>query len=236
MDIFQDEEGVETSQIEATEPQETEGPVRNEKGQFAPKGENEGSSPEPVTEEPQFEHAAVIGERKRRQDAEARIAALEQQIQQAQQEPPAPPPSIWEDEQGALQHHGDTIAARATFNARLDMSEMLASQAHQDFDEMKAKFVEMMGLNPALQQQALAAKHPWEKAYQIARNAAKMEALGAVDVADMEAKLREQIVAELTASRPAQTALPHSLADAPAGRGSVQPGQQPFTLEDIIGR
>lgn len=235
-DIFSDEEQqIETPEV-AIEPEaQTEGPVRDEQGRFAPKGEEQSASPAPVEEAP-FDHAAVIGERKRRQEAEAKLAALEAQLQ-ANQEPAAPPPSIWEDEQAARQYDQQQTVSQATFNARLDMSEMLASQNHDDFDDKKAKFVEMMSQNPALQRQALEAKHPWEKAYQIAANAMRMEALGAVDVTDIEAKLRAEIEAEYAArQQPAAPALPNSLAGAPSGRGTTLPGSTAFSLEDIIGR
>lgn len=242
MDIFSDEEAVTAQPEVIAEPEAApqpepadDGRPRDDKGRFAPKGEEQGASPAPV-EKPEFDHAAVIGERKRRQEAESRLAALEAELQQLRN-PPAPPPSIWEDEQGALQSVQQQAVSAASLNARLDTSEMLASQAHQDFDDKKAKFLEMASVNPALAQQALADRHPWEKAYQIAANAMKMEALGAVDLSDMEAKLREQIKAELAAQQAPAPALPNSLANAPAGLGGpAATGPQPFTLEDIIGR
>lgn len=221
------------------------GPVRDDKGRFAPKQTGVEPEPETVTEAvtpaadklPPETFKGLQDERRKRQEAEQRIAALEQQLQSLQTpaEPPAPPPSIWEDEQGFGQHLVGQATSQASFNAKLDMSEMLASQAHEDFDEMKARFIEMMDANPSLQQQALSARHPWEKAYQIAKNAAKMEALGAVDVTDLEAKLREQIKAELEAQQPAAPAvLPVSLADNQSSRG-VAAGWQPTPFEELFG-
>ena len=220
---------------------ETEGkaPVRDEQGRFAPKGvePQETAEPvpptEPVDKLPPEEFAGLKDERRKRQEAEQRAAALEQQLQSLQQ-PPAPPPSIWEDEQGAFQHHADSIAAQASLNARLDMSEMLASQNHDDFDDMKAKFIEMMGMNPALQKQALEAKHPWEKAYQIAKNAATAAELGATNVAELEAKIEARIRGELAQAAPAQ-AIPTTLADAQSGRTGHATAPAPMTLKDILG-
>lgn len=241
MDIFADEE----EQIEtpiAEEQPEAETPQadipRDDKGRFAPKGETEGSSPEPVAEEPAFDHAAVIGERKRRQEAEARAKALEEQLQAYQNppEPPAPPPSVWEDEQAFAGTLVSTAVQQATLNARLDMSEMMVRQSNPDFDEMKARFLKMAEVNPVIAQQCLADAHPWNKAYQIAKNAATMEELAATNVSELEAKLRAKIEAELAAQKPPAPALPNSLADAPAGMGTTATGAQPFTLEDIIGR
>jgi hypothetical protein len=184
---------------------------RDEHGRFAPKGENEppatgqaaepGASPAPK-DEPPLEHPALIGERRRRQEAERQLQELQQQLAAAQQ-PPQPAPSIWEDEEGALRHFGsqvvDVATQQATFNARLDMSEMLVRQQNSDFEEIKGRFLEMMRENPVLQQQALSDAHPWNFAYQYVKKADRVKELGAVDVADLEAKLREKIKAELQA-------------------------------------
>jgi hypothetical protein len=62
----------------------------------------------------------------------------------------------------------------------------------------------MMQENPVLQQQALSDPHPWQKAYQIAKNARAMQELGATDIQTLEAKLREQIMAEMQATPPVE--------------------------------
>jgi hypothetical protein len=58
---------------------------------------------------------------------------LRAQLQTQLQNPPAPPPSIWDDEQGFGQHIADQATQQAvqqaTFNARLDMSEMMVRMA-----------------------------------------------------------------------------------------------------------
>lgn len=221
-DFLDEMAGAPAPVIDAPEPEA--GPVRDDQGRFAPKETGVEPQPEPVAGEvsptpdklPKEEYEAVKGERKRRQEAEARLAALEQQLQQLQP-PPAAPPTIWEDETAALQHNRQQAVQEASFHARLDTSEMLAAQAFDDFEEMRAKFLEMMAISPALQQQALAARHPWGEAYKIAKNAARAEALGATDVGEIEARLRAQIEAEYAAKAPQTTALPRSLADAPSG-------------------
>lgn len=158
--------------------------------------------------------AGIAAERKKRQEIEAQLEQLRREMEARTQEPAAPPPSIWEDENGALSHvRNDAVSAavqQATFNARLDMSEMMARQAHPDFEDMKAEFVKMMQENPALQQQALSDPHPWQKAYQIAKNARTMNELGATDIETLTAKLREQILAEQQA-QPAAPRIPPSL-------------------------
>lgn len=234
----------EPEQTEETQAQKAER-ERDDKGRFAPKGE-EGESPAPVEEEaePAFDHKAVLGERKRRQDAEARLQQLERQLQEMQQpKEQEPAPSLWEDEGKWQEHFGgqvvNTAVQQATMNAKLDMSEMMARQAHEDFDAMKEQFVQMMQENPVLQQQALADPHPWNKAYQIAKNHAKMQELGATDLSDLEAKIEARLREKLAAEQPQQAPqanLPRSLADSQSARGSgQQPSNDDFTLESILG-
>lgn len=187
------------------QPEPEAAPVqRDDKGRFAPKGETEGASPAPAQQEP-FDPAPVIAERRRRQEAEQRAQALEQELQ-ALRNPPAPPPSIWEDEQGWQQHFGNQVASaaaeQASLNATLNMSEMLTRQSNADFDEMKEQFLKLAEENPVLRQQALADPHPWNKAYQIAKNHKAMQDLGATDVESLKEKIREQLVAEMATQQP----------------------------------
>ena len=199
-------------EAEAAEPvQEATDRPRDEHGRFLPKGEEapataqpaeQSASPAPKDKPPlaDEDHPALIGERRRRQEAERQAEELRQQIASLQQ-PPQPPPSIWENEEGWQQHFGsqvvDAATQQASFNARLDTSEMLVRQQNPDFEEVKSRFLEMMRETPALQQKALAEPHPWDFAYKYVKNADRMNELGAVDVTDLEAKLREKIKAEL---------------------------------------
>ena len=161
-------EPIEAPELVAPEPEVTE-PVtdRDDKGRFKTKGE-EGAPP--ALEEPAFEGAATLAERRRRQEAEQRADTLEKQLQAYQ----SPAPSIWEDEQGAFAHNNQQVVnqavQQATFNAKLDMSEMMTRQANPDFEAVKAEFLALAEANPTLAQQALQDPHPWNKAYQIAKN------------------------------------------------------------------
>ena len=104
-----------------------------------------------------------------------------------------------------------------------------------DFDDMKATFIELMQANPSLQQQALADPHPWNKAYQIAKNHKAMQELGATDVTELEAKLREKIQAEMAGSIQQSPTLPNSLADAQSARSNSAAPPARLSLNDILG-
>lgn len=206
--------------------------TRDEKGRFAPKGED--AAP-PAAEEPQHSipPKALQEERRKRQELEARIAEYEARLATPQQ----PAPDIWEDTQGWQQQFGGQVVSEAvqaaTLNARLDMSEMMVRQSHPDFEDRKAAFLEMMRETPGLQQKAMADPHPWNFAYNYVANKQRMDELAAVNVAELEAKLREQIKAELSA--PTTPPVPETLADAQSARGSSAAVSVP-SLDDILKR
>lgn len=230
-----------TQEVEQ-QPEEPQGQPRGPDGKFAPKGNDEGAMPAPEKHVPIQSYQA---EKQKRQEWEERykadVEALRRELETLKQPqaPAAPPPSMWEDEQAWQQHFGGevvtTAVQQATFNAKLDMSEMMARQAYTDFDDMKTEFVRMMQENPALQQQALSDPHPWQKAYQIAKNARTMNELGATNIDELKAKLLEQIKAEQAQQAPTATPLPNSLADAQSARSNAAPAPAPLTLEDILG-
>lgn len=181
-------------------------------------------------------------EREKRQALQAELEALKQQIQAVQNPPqaPAPPPSIWEDDQGALDHVKNeavtTAVQQATYNAKLDMSEMMVRQANDDFEEVKAEFLALAQQNPTLAQQALADPHPWNKAYQIAKNHRAMQELGSTNVTELEAKLREKIMAEMQATAPVMPNIPQSLTMARnVGQRTGPAWSGPRSLDDLLG-
>ncbi len=242
-DLLSDDEPVQTAVAE-----EPAGPARDEHGRFAQKGEEESASPAPV-EEPPFEHAAVKGERSRRQAAEqerdtfrAELDALKQQFQATQQPKPAPAPDFWEDTPGWQQHFGGevtrTAVQEAVFQSQLNMSEMMTRQANPDFDEIKAQFLALAEQNPTLREQALADPHPWNKAYQIAKNHKAMQELGATDLDTLKAKLREELMAEVQGQQPQmqRPGLPPTLAnERNVGTRAGPAWSGPTPLSDMLG-
>ncbi len=221
-DILSDEPAVEAAQAEpAPQPQETpatpsDGPQRDEQGRFAAKTGVEEAVP-PTDKLPQEDYKAIREERAKRQTLEAELADLKNQFQSFQQpkEPPAPPPNIWEDEEGTFAHHRQQAVSEAVqtavSQATMRMSEMMARQAEPEFDALKAEFIALAEKNPALAEQALADPHPWNKAITIARNHKAMTDLGAVDVAQLEAKLRAKIMEEMGAIPPTRPMIPPSI-------------------------
>ncbi len=209
--------------------------ARDEHGRFAKKGE-EGGSPPP--DEGEFDGKATLGERRRRQEAEQRLAALEQELQ-ALKAPQAPPPDIFEDTQGWQQNFGgqvvSTAVQHASLNATLNMSEMLTRRDHEDFEEMKADFLELAQQNPSLREEALADPDPWAKAYKIAKAHRTMKDLGAVDVDGLREQLRAEVLAEMQGHVPQRPGLPPTLTtERNLGSRSGPPWSGPKPLGELL--
>lgn len=212
------------------------GPVRDEQGRFAAKTGVDDTPPPGRL--PQEEYKAIRDEREKRQALERDMEALKAQLQSLQQPRPEPQPvpTIWDDEEAALANVRQQAVAQSVNQNRLTTSEMLAAQAHDDFDDMQAKFREMIEANPALADQAMQSRHPWEKAYQIAKNAATMVELGATNLDELRAKIREEVMAEQQqAISPARPTLPPTLTtERNVGARSGPAWSGPASLEDLL--
>lgn len=175
---------------------------RDESGRFAKKGEPEtaddGASPAPGKSE--YDGAATVAERRRRQEAEERIAMLERQLQEMQN-PPQPPPTIWEDDQGFAQHIAQTAqqgaVSQATYFSKIQMSEMLARREHPDFNDVWEDMNRFLAENPPILQRAQADADPWNYAYKTYKNQKALQELGATDLDQLKAKIRAELEAEM---------------------------------------
>lgn len=229
-----------------TEPVETR--ERDEHGRFAAKetgvepAEPEGEAePVPPTDKlPQEEYKAIKEEREKRQTLERELETLKTQIQQfqAQQNPPEPPPSLWEDEEGWGGNLVKTAVTQSTHQSRLMTSEMLMRQAEPEFDSLMSVYVELERANPAIIPQVMNNPHPYAEAIKIAKNQRAMQELGAVNVSELEAKMREKIMAELeTGSTPlsGKPAIPASLTGERSVASRTGPAWSgPTSLDDLL--
>lgn len=188
--------------------------------------------PEPVkaevtpTPEPKQETApvsALIAERRKRQELEARLRELEQ----AQ-----PKPDFYADPEKYI----DSRLSERT----LQMSAAMVEAQHPDFKEKLAVFLEAAADNPLLQAEIERHPHPALYAYQQAQRIEEFRQLKDVD--GMKAKLRAEIEAQVRAEyeakqaqRQAQKAsLPPDLTNARATR-TPEPAVN-ASLESILKR
>ncbi len=227
-----------TPEPEPTEPEQAieAEQARGVDGRFAAKGVEEDTVP-PTDKLPREDYKALREERDKRQAIEREFQALKEQFA-AIQNPPAPPPSIWEDEQGWQQDFGNQVVSnavqQASFNAKLDMSEMMVRQANPDFEDVKAEFLALAATNPTLREQALTDPHPWNKAYQIAKNHRAMQELGATDMDTLKAKLREELMAEMGTPAPRQGLPPTLTGERNVGTRTGPAWSGPKSLDDLL--
>lgn len=164
--------------------------------------------PEPKPEEGL--QAALLAERRKRQELEARLA--EQQKEK---------PDFWEDPEARL---ADTEAKfqQQLVMQKLDISEAFAREKYSDFDEKLEIFAAMLQENPVLHQQMVQQVNPAEFAYKTALSQQKLKEMGdpLKYEAELEKKLRAKWEAEKEAENKKKADLPGSIATT-AGAGGT---------------
>ncbi len=219
---------VETQEAATETPEpETIGQPRDESGRFAPKDEKgvetqETAQSEPPSEQnqlPPAEYAALKDERRKRQEAEARIAALEREFEAAKQKQPVQEqqvPEFWDNPDAninvRLEQFGDKLIQRfqqQQLTERVDASELVARSKYTDFDEKLAAFQQAVQFNPVLAKQMAHAPDPAEFAYNRGKTVLDVERVGSVD--ELLKAERAKWEAEARAAIPAPS-LPNSTA------------------------
>lgn len=227
---------VETEPTPEVEPQEADGPERDDKGRFAAKGVEDDTVP-PTDKLPKEDYKAIREEREKRQNLERELEQLKQQFQAQQkpQEDEAPPPTIWDDEQGWQQHFGSQVVGQATYLSKLQTSEIIARQSHEDFGDVWEPMNAFLSENPALAQKVAADAHPWGAAYKAFKNHQQIQELGATSIDELRAKIREELMAE-QAAKPAQQDLPPTLAnERNVGSRTGPEWSGPKSLDQLLG-
>lgn len=245
---------------EPTAEQPETGQPRDEKGRFAPKGETqEGASPAPANDPP-LDHAALLGERRRRQEAETRAKELEariasfQQPQPQAQAPQAPQPApfefnedlYWSNPAQFLQGFAQNIRNGILQEVRqsaptliqeqlLDRSEALARARYEDYSEASAAFRNAAVVNPQLREKLLSQADPAEFAYQEGKRLLEMANYGSTNEY-IEAEVARRLAAAQPVQQQPAPVIPVSLADAPASGPVGEAPVRPMSLNDIIGR
>ncbi len=184
--------------------------------------------PEPVKAEPPTMTdkekallAAATDERRKRQDAERRLAEYEA----AKSKEPAK--NFYDDPDAALQTYKKEIEG-TILKTKLDTTEAFARRQHPDFEEKVKVFGEIMQNTPGMYQHWIAAADPAEFAYRTAKEAldrAEWQKVGGVEGmrAQIEKETRIKLEAELKAREEAlkkeREAIPGTLSNA-AGTSS----------------
>lgn len=193
-------EGEETGEIEAVE-------------EAAPEAEPEvAEQPEPeATPAPEKSEtvplAAMVAERKKRQQLEAQLRELQEQ---------QPKPDFYADPEKYLK---DTLSQHT-----LRMSAAMVEAQHPDFKEKLAVFLEEAAGNPLLQAELESHPHPALYAYQQAQRIEEFRQLKDVDSykakvrAEVEAAVRAEYEAKAKQKQALKASLPPDLTNARAAR------------------
>ena len=169
--------------------------------------EKQDSTPEPEVSESEegdkwtkAQQAAVIAERRKRQELEKRLA----EIEAAQREAPKRP-DVFDDQDGAFNHVQQQLQSEMV-NMRLEFAQEMMRDAHPDYDELEAEFIEMARENPVLQAELRNSRNPARYAYETARKARAAQELQNIDAykEKLKAELRAELEAEIKASREAE--------------------------------
>ena len=189
----------------------------------------------PLTEREKAYLKKAEEERHKRQELERKF-----QTQQQPQTPPGQPPkapTFWEDPEGNLSAFEKRLQEEL-IRGRIQTSEIVARQRHQDFDEAVEEFSKLVEDTPGLFQQWVSAPDPAEFAYKAGRNH-KLYGGGVDDLRKrIETEIRAKIETELK-EKAEQLAkekgsIPPSLSEARGTSGGRMVYTGPTPLDAIL--
>lgn len=187
------------------------------------------------TEKEQAFMKAALEERRKRQELQQQLAALQQNAQ------PQEKKTFWDDPEGVLQQFQQQVQTVA-LRTRLDTSEAIARQRYQDFDQNVQFFGELMQATPGLREQMLNSHDPAEFAYRAGKAAREFREIGNIEEyrarveRETRAKLEAEFRAKLEANQRKAQELPPSLSETsarPAPNRAAYNG--PVPLDQIVG-
>lgn len=190
---------------------------------------------------------ALLDERRKRQELEKQYRELQQRMQQQPPQEQVRPDWFTDPETAA--GHMQREVQRQIFESRVELSEAILSEKHQDYAQMRDVFAEAAAQNPYLAQQLVQHPNPAKFAYETGKKIALQR-----DIGDNPDAYRQKIEAEILkkygidpSGQPAQpqqrqpaAPVPRSLAKeasapARAPNGRFVPSNGPTPLEDILG-
>lgn len=137
--------------------------------------------------------AAVQDERRKRQEAEARVKQYEQQLAQRREQ--APPPDWYADPQQAAEAMQRQMHEQITLT-RVSLSQDWARDRYQDYDEVEQVFTAAASQDPTLWQKLYRHPNPAKFAYQEGKKFKLLNEIG-----DDPDAYRQRIISEATASQ-----------------------------------
>lgn len=186
---------------------------------------------------------AVLDERRKRQELEARLKELEARLQPQQQHEPAPPPDWYAAPDQAAAHFQQEMQQRL-YQTAVYQSEMVMRQKHEDYDEVSALFADAAQQDHRLAVAVFQHPFPAEYAYQVGKQLKLMQEIGN-DPGAYRAKLEAEILARhgiqsgqnAVAAAPRNSAVPRSLGRDVSQQPRNARGQfdGPAPLDELLG-
>lgn len=223
--------------------------LRDEHGRFAkqetgveaeaPKEPTQEPAPpaEPVNQLPKEDFAALKDERRKRQELERRLLAIEQQ--HSAPRPQQPPADFWDDPQAfmdsRLNQLGETLLQQWEQRQqvqRLNTSEQAAKANHPDYDEAYEAFAQAVQANPMLAHEMAQALDPGEFAYRKGKTALEIQKVGSVD--ELRAQIRKEVEAEARAAMPTPQFPATTAADGSVGGRTGPEWEGPKPLSQLL--
>lgn len=201
-------------------------------------GDKQDSTPESTQDDESWTKAAVIDERRKRQQEQAENERLRRELEAAKsQKPQEERPDVFEDPDGAFKHFENQLNSRLVED-RVLMSQEMMRMTKDDYDEMETIFVDLQQKDPNLTQKLIGHAMPAKFIYETAKQHQQYEEMKDIDSykAKIKEELRQELLAEQKPEAPKREPLPPSLSNVRSSSPGIteQPGKE--SLADILGR
>lgn len=181
----------------------------------------------------------MLEERRKRQELEARLAQL---TAPAPQVPQPEPVSYYQDPEQFVQEK--LTQTEQHLNAKFaSATEMLARQAHPDYDEKLEAYKEAVAVNPALHHQVMASENPGEYAYQAGKRHLFTKEYGIDEESILKkaeeklaSKVKAKVEQELMGKVAKKVNQPTNILGARAAGGDAAPSFRPSGWGDVLGK
>lgn len=154
--------------------------------------ESDASKDKPKDDEGEsWTKAAVLDERRKRQELQAELERLKQEREPDRAEEA---PDWYAEPERAAEAQRQQFE-QMLFTQKVELSQDMMRSQHADYDEMEQKFFDLCQENPALRTELRLSANPARFAYETAKKASEYEAMK--DVESYKAKLKAEVRSEL---------------------------------------
>lgn len=223
-DVIEDEATVETDEVEEVqeeleESDESEETTEDDSATTA-QPESEETTTDPEVKNLDWAKVAYLDEKRKRQELEKRLEALEKGGNQQEQ---AKGPDLFENPEEYLQNRELKLKA--------EISREMLMESKPDYVEKETLFIALAKEDPSLVVKLRNAPNPAKFAYETATKHKALEEIG--DPVAYREKVKAELIAELSKSSPKKKP---SLANTTSVGGGMSSSAGDQSLEDILGR